>query len=76
MTMKSYKVGIKTKQDRSWVYNQLRFSTKTEAEAYASDLFMRWTAVTKYIVEPSEDEVNATFPNPSDRYHTERGPPS
>jgi hypothetical protein len=73
--MKSYKVGVKTKSDPTWVFNALRFANSRDADAYAKDLFMRWTAVTETTIEPSEDEPNAQFPVPSDRYRTQRGPP-
>lgn len=38
--------------------NALRFATKEEAEAYAKDLFSRWTAVKEYRVVESADPVN------------------
>lgn len=73
--MRSFKVGVKTRGDTEWVYNGLRFAGHREADAYAKDLLMRWTAVTDYIVTESNDKANANFPVPSDRYRTQRGPP-
>src|SRR5258708_28358885 len=64
----SFKVGVKTKTDTSWVFNALRFGTRKDAEAYAKDLFRRWTAVTEYSVVESGDEPNATFPVPSETF--------
>lgn len=55
---KSWKVGIRTFDDRDWVYNSMRFSTKEAAEKYASDLKRRWTAIDVVNIEPSEDEPN------------------
>lgn len=72
----SFKVGIKTREDRDWVFNALRFSRESDAKAYAANLSLRWTAVTEVIVEPSLDEPNAQYPVPSDRYRTSRGPPA
>lgn len=71
----TFKVGVKTKNDPEWVFNALRFEKRSEAEAYANDLFRRWTAVTECTIEESDEDANATFPVPSDRYRTSRGPP-
>jgi hypothetical protein len=71
----TFKVGIKTKSDPTWVFNALRFANRGEAEAYAKDLFIRWTAVTEYTIEESDEAANTNFPVPSDRYRTQRGPP-
>lgn len=38
--------------------NGLRFPTKEDAEAYAKDLFSRWTAVREWRVVESTDPVN------------------
>jgi hypothetical protein len=38
--------------------NALRFATKEAAEAYAKDLFSRWTAVKEWRVVESADPVN------------------
>lgn len=58
MEPKSYKVGVKTPGDVNWGYNALRFVTKEMAEAYGRDLFLRWTAVTAWEVQASDDEPN------------------
>lgn len=55
---RSWRVGVKTPGDRDWVYNGLRFGTRDAAEKYGADLFMRWTAVDKWEVHPSDDEPN------------------
>lgn len=41
-----------------WCGNALVFATKEEAEAYAQDLFMRWTAVREKRVVETEVAVN------------------
>lgn len=64
----SYKVGVQTSKDETWVYNALRFYRQDDAASYARDLLLRWPAVYKTAVHPSEDRPNATFPVPSDRY--------
>jgi hypothetical protein len=56
----SFKAGVKTKGDPDWVFNELRFGTYEEAEAYVKDLFHRWTAVQEYTVVESTDPVNTT----------------
>jgi hypothetical protein len=55
---RSFKVGVKTPGDKSWVYNGLRFATREEADRYGSDLYARWTAVQEVDVHPSADPVN------------------
>ncbi len=57
----SWKVGVKTAGDKDWVYNGLSFGTKQEAEDYAEDLFMRWTAVNETNVTESAEPVNYSF---------------
>jgi len=58
MTVKSYKVGVKTRGDVNWASNSLRFPTPEAAKEYGQDLAMRWTAVTEWEVQESEDEPN------------------
>ncbi len=72
----SFKVGIKTREDREWVFNGLRFLREADAKAYAANLLMRWTAVTDVTVVQSTDASNAEYPVPSDRYRVTRGPPA
>lgn len=57
----SYKVGVKTKGDRDWSYNAMRFATADEAERYAKDLFSRWMAMESHEVQPCEDPVTAEW---------------
>jgi hypothetical protein len=38
--------------------NALRFATAEEAEAYAKNLYSRWTAMTKYEIKGCDDPVN------------------
>lgn len=54
----SYKVEVKTPGDTTWTSNRLRFATHEQATDYGLDLAYRWTAVTEWRVEPSEDPVN------------------
>lgn len=54
----SWKPGIRTKQDREWVFNGQRFHTQDEAARAASDIHSRWTAVTETTVYPSMDKPN------------------
>lgn len=66
--VKSYKVGVKTVKDETWVYNALRFYVADDANSYARDLLRRWPAIHSVAVHGCEDKPNATFPVPSDRY--------
>jgi len=59
----SYKVGVKTQGDSTWVWNQMRFETKEEAETYAKKLMSRWMAVQGWIIQESTDPVNAQCPD-------------
>lgn len=72
----SYKVGVKTKHDKRFVFNGLRFADPKSAGAYGDDLYRRWSSVVEMTVEESDDPPNATFPVPSDRFGVSRGPPS
>jgi hypothetical protein len=46
--------------DRSgkWTGNACRFATREEADAYVTDLMMRWTAVSGWRTVESDDPVN------------------
>ena len=57
---RSYKVGVKTTSnpDEKWGENMLRFATAEEAEAWAIDLSIRWTAVKEITVLESDEEPN------------------
>jgi hypothetical protein len=70
----SFKVGIITRQmtDGSWAFNALRFSRREDAERYSQDLFSRWNQVKSCTIEECDDDPNATYPVPSDRYEVER----
>ena len=54
----SYKVGVKTRGDVDWVYNQVRWPTYEAAKAAGQDLAWRWMAVEKWEVHPSDDLPN------------------
>ena len=54
----SYKVGVKTKGDTDWVYNQVRWPTYEAAREAGQDLAWRWMAVEKWEVHPSDDPPN------------------
>jgi len=47
--------------DREWCENSLRFKTKEEAEAHASDLYMKWTSPTQRRVVESDDPATYTW---------------
>jgi len=70
----SFKVGIRTREmtGESWAFNGLRFASREHAERYAQDLFQRWDQVKSCTIEECDDEPNATYPVPSDRYKVER----
>lgn len=55
----SWKPEVQTAGDgEAWTGNALRFATKEEAESYAFDLSMRWTAVKNTRAVESSDPVN------------------
>lgn len=53
----SWKPEVETRPGE-WTGNALRFATKEEAEGYALDLAMRWTAVKDTRVVECSDAVN------------------
>ncbi len=54
----SYKIEVLTVGGgESWDGNELRFATEKEAEVYAMDLSMRWSAVTDWRIAESDDPV-------------------
>jgi hypothetical protein len=59
----SFAPQIKTKDDKHWVGNDLRFATEKEANSYANDLAMRWTLVTEQRVITTSDPVNYRWVN-------------
>jgi hypothetical protein len=52
---KSYRVEVQADAGGAWSGNALRFAEEQEAEAYARDLWGRWSAVRAYRVSPVED---------------------
>jgi hypothetical protein len=44
-----------------WSGNGLRFGTQLQAEAYARDLYSRWTLVTEFRATPTYDPLNAVW---------------
>jgi hypothetical protein len=57
----SYKVEVIADSSGKWAGNQLRFATRKEAEAYGSDLAMRWTLVRETRVVESDEPVTHAF---------------
>ena len=55
---RSYAVEVIADASGEWCGNALRFATREEAEAYARDLFSRWTLVKEFRVVESTDPVN------------------
>lgn len=69
----SYKAEVIADSSGEWVGNALRFATKEEAEKYAMDLSMRWTAVRDWRVVPSKDKPDRPelgISTPGRRYTT------
>jgi hypothetical protein len=56
--MKSWQVWVFTGTDANPSSNGLRFATREDAESYALNLAMRWTAVRDWEVRESADEPN------------------
>ena len=57
----SFKVGIRSSNDTSWVYNGLRFATKEEAENYQFQLITSWSSLEHSCVSECGDQANYTF---------------
>jgi len=58
----SWKPAVQTAGDGDkWSYNSLVFATKEEAEMWAGDLAMRWTAVSDWAAHESEEAVTHTI---------------
>ena len=55
----SYAAEVIADDSGKWVGNGLRFATEEEAQAYATNLMMRWTAVRDTRVVPSSDPVTS-----------------
>ena len=58
-----------TTDGHSWAGNALRFATPEEAKGYASDLYMRWTAVRDTRVVNVDDPVTHAWRPERDREH-------
>lgn len=56
--MKSFKVEVIADSSGQWASNAVRVATKEEAEAYARNLYSRWTSVRRWQVVESEDPTN------------------
>jgi hypothetical protein len=54
----SFKAFFSTDNGRTFATNALAFATRHEAEQYAGDLFLRWTAPTNYEVREATEPVN------------------
>lgn len=63
----SWKGGIKTTGDPTWVYNGQRFAGRLEAAAAVSDVRSRWVAVNETVVAPSSEPVNYRWDDDHDR---------
>lgn len=56
--MPSFKVEIKAKGETGFVANGIRLPSEEQGNAYAKDLWSRWSQVSEYRVVASDDEVN------------------
>lgn len=56
----SYKAQMIADETGKWLDNSLRFATYQEADRWASQLAMKWSAVTAYRVIESDDPVTET----------------
>jgi hypothetical protein len=54
----SYTPEVLVARESKFAGNALRFATREEAEAYAFELSLRWTAVRETRVVESDDAVN------------------
>lgn len=57
----SWKAEVIADSSGKWCGNALRFATKAEAEAYALDLFGRWTAVREWRAVPADGAPTDCF---------------
>jgi hypothetical protein len=60
-TMTSWKPEVRVGRSETWSGNAVRTATREEAEHYARDLCMRWTATSDWRVVESEDPVSAVW---------------
>lgn len=61
----SFKVEVIADDSGKWAGNALRFKTRKEALAYASDLYSRWTLVRETRTKRVSDPVNAFWDDKS-----------
>jgi hypothetical protein len=54
----SWKPEVIADRSGNWTGNACRFATREEADAYVTDLMMRWTAVSGWRSVESDDPVN------------------
>jgi hypothetical protein len=57
----SFIVKVLPINETEWVGNAMVFATHEEAEQYGSNLYSRWTGITKYRVEESVQKPNYRF---------------
>lgn len=62
-SLPSWKPEVQTDSTGKWYGNAVRFATRAEAEAWAHDRMMRWTAVRETRVVESPDPVNYVWVN-------------
>lgn len=53
-----FKAEIRVINDDQWYTNSLCFETRREAEAYALELYVRWSSCVSWRVAESTDPVN------------------
>ena len=56
--LNSWQAEMNPYSDNKYYPNAIRLPTREEAEAYACDLALRWTAVHEWRVTPSSDAPN------------------
>lgn len=59
----SWKPEVRVGGDDKWYDNEIRFETSWEAESYARDLGLRWTAVRDSRAAEVDEPVNAQWVN-------------
>jgi len=59
------------KVGNEWAGNAVRFATREEAEASASDLYSRWTLCVGHRADESDDPVNCAWDATRGNVHLE-----
>jgi hypothetical protein len=59
----TFRIGVRTKLDPDFVFNQLVFADEHEADGYRVDLFSRWTALVDARVFETEAAANVRWIN-------------